>query len=754
MIDPARPDFSSTPVASNRPEFAYQPSDFMAPPAVSIITPFYDSGDVFEETAKSVLGQSLQQWEWLIINDGSRKLESHRILEACGRLDPRIRVVDLPGHLGLSAARNRGFREAQSRYVLQLDSDDLLEPTAAEKWAWFLETHVESAFTKGYSVGFGSQEYLWSRGFEESVTFLRENVVESTALVRRSVHEATGGYDESITYGLEDWDFWLNCAAKGYWGQTVPEHLSWYRRRPSHADRWPNLESGRRRNSFLAKLRSKYPTLWRKGFPTVQTPWHTPYAHVPSHMPFSNILRKTKQRLLMIVPWLNAGGADKFNLDLTEQLIHRDWEVTVAATAHGDNSWEHEFGRLTPDIFVLHRFLPMIDYPRFLRYLLGSRQPDIVMISNSELGYMLLPYLRSHCPRPAYVDFSHMEEEYWKNGGFPRKSLVYREQIDLSLVASEHLKKWMVTRGGDEGRIEVCYLNVDSDAWKPDPIQRAAVRCELGLSEAVQVLLFVGRLTQQKQPLVLLRVIEQLVDNGRELAAVVVGDGPENSRMEQFVHDHKLDKIVRMQGALPTLKVRQIMQAADVFFLPSDMEGIALTIYEAMSCAIPVVAAAVGGQNELVLSDCGLLVPHEGEDSDVANYVRVLGELLDDQKRMRLIGEAARVRVKQHFRIEQMGDRMVALFDGARRLRDEAPQPTVPTSLGDIVAQEAVESMRLFYLAEDLWHEREDWQRVPFRTRQYLRLRATFLPLYTRLGGNNKPWTLAAKQRLKRIMRA
>ena len=223
MIDPLHPDYMSTPASPQRPKFAYAPTHLDVPPCVTLVTPFYNTGPLFHDTAHSVLQQSLQQWQWLIINDGSTQPEALAVLDAYRQRDPRIKVVDHATNQGLSAARNTGFRQAQTAYVVQLDSDDLLEPTALEKWLWCLESHPEWAFVKGYTVGFGAEEYLCAQGFHDGAAFLKENLVAPTSMIRTAVHQAVGGYDESNRAGLEDWDFWLHCASEGYWGGTVPE---------------------------------------------------------------------------------------------------------------------------------------------------------------------------------------------------------------------------------------------------------------------------------------------------------------------------------------------------------------------------------------------------------------------------------------------------------------------------------------------------------------------------------------------------
>lgn len=746
MLNPGNPDYSNTPVSPKRLVPLYSPVDLSAPPYITIITPFYNTGSIFYETARSVLQQSFQQWEWLIINDGSTDPESLSILEEFRECDSRIRVIDHNTNKGLSATRNTGFQAARTSYVLQLDSDDLLEPTAAEKWLWFLESYPEYAFVKGYSVGFGAQEYLWEKGFHCGDLFLNENLVDPTCMIRKTVHQAVGGYDESIREGLEDWEFWLRCANAGYWGTTIPEYLDWYRRRPVHKDRWTNWDGAERQRAFHEKLRQRYPRLWKGGFPQVEKKWHMPWDAVSNELPCENRLQKSNPRLLMIVPWLTMGGSDKFNLDLLEQLTQRGWEVTIAATLESDHPWQHEFARLTPDIFILHHFLRLVDYPRFLRYLIQSRRPDVVFVSNSELGYLLLPYLRAFCPEPAYVDFCHMEEEYWKNGGYPRLSVGYQEQLDLNIVTSEHLKNWMIQRGADPDRIAVCYINVDPERWRPDPQVRSKVRNELGIVEETPVILYAGRLCPQKQPQVFAQVIRKLRDLQLGFLALVAGDGEDRPWLEEYIRRYSLEQYIRLLGSVPSDRMREIMLTSDILFLPSRWEGIALTIYEAMASGLAVVGADVGGQRELVTKECGILLPKQEGEAEVLQYTEVLSQLLKNPTLRVEMGKRARSRICEHFRLEFMGDRMVSLFEKAKALRETQPRPAVSQGLGMACAAQAVEYVRIYNVADWLWLERERNKRqgtpplpyLPFKVRIYAWFIRVAGPLYN--WGKRRGW--------------
>ncbi len=703
-MDPLAPDFANTPVSPERPHFHYilrDKSESMVP-VVSIITPYYNTGEVFLETARSLWQQSLQQWEWLIVNDGSDEPEALRVLDAFREKDPRIRVIDLDANQGLPAARNAGVREVRAEFVFFLDADDLIEPTALEKMTWCLESYPEFGFCKGFTVGFGAEEYLSAVGFEARRLFLWKNPVTPRSMVRREVVLSVGGFDESLIHGLEDWDFWLRCAAQGFWGHTIPEYLDWFRRRRDHSDRWAAWTK-RGVKEMRRELRRRYPELYAKGIPLITPRPLEPYGDVQDDVPFINLLAKQQKRLLLIIPWMAMGGADKVNLDLITQLRRRGYEISVVTTLPVNYQWYREFANLTPDIFILPNFLRLNDYPRFLRYFIQSRQIDVVLISNSELGYKLLPYLRSRCPDTAFVDYCHIEEEYWNNGGHPRSSVGYQELLDLSMVVSNHLKEWMVQRGAKPDQVEVCYVNVDTESFSPDQEVRLSVRSELKIPPDIPVILYAGRLCQQKQPRVFAKVMRELKARGFKFVCLVAGDGEDRKWLSSYLRKHRLTKNVWMMGTVSNKRMQEFLAASDIFFLPSKMEGIAVTIYEAMAMGVVPVSADVGGQRELVTSECGVLIKRGKEQEEVMAYTDVLERLIKSPELRDSMGKAARDRVCSHFKIEQLGERMDSLLERSRQLHLSRPKAGVGLGLGLEHAVQAIEYERVFQAAGGLW---------------------------------------------------
>ena len=725
MIDPRRPDYACTPASAHAPSFRYRPADPSLAPLVSVITPFYNESDTerFEETARCVLGQSLQRFEWIIVNDGSDCPAALDLLDRFRnvRRDPRVRVVDHDENRGLPAARNTGYREASAEFVFQIDSDDLIEPTAIEKCLWTLTFRPDLAFCGGYSVGFGAQEYLWTRGFHDGPAFLKENLVTATKMVRKSAWEAAGGFDESMRGGLEDWAFWLACADKGRWGHTIPEYLDWYRRRENQHDDWENLGCDQRNAQVLAELRDRHPKLFDGPFPTPRPKGHPQWAHQPGQTPWANPLAKEKRRLLIVLPWLRLGGADKFNRDLLDQMTHQGWEVTVATTNVAPHPWLSEFSSITPDVFLLDHLAQPLHYATMLRGLIESRRPDVVLMSNSEFGYAVLPALRSLCPEPAYVDYCHMEEEHWKFGGHPRTAVGAQSQLELNITSSEHLKNWMIERGSDPSRIAVANTNIDPEVWKPDPELRAEVRRKLGVDEDTTVILYAGRICPQKQPMVFAETMRRLrdkaVNKGKRFVALVAGSGEDEAALaERLAGDGMLQRgepggEVRLLGETINDEMRGLMAAADIFFMPSEWEGIALVLFESMATETVFVGAVVGGQVEVLTPDCGVLLPKAKPGRELIDeppaYADRLMELISNPEKLRAMAGAGRERICKHYTLDAMGERMDSLLKRAIELKRREPRSTLPKAAAVDLLERAIETDRLQRSIDHLWREHQ-----------------------------------------------
>ena len=370
------------------------------------------------------------------------------------------------------------------------------------------------------------------------------------------------------------------------------------------------------------------------------------------------------RRLLMLAPHLEIGGADKFNMDLIACLQRdHDYEVSIITTRSSPHRWRQNFESLTPDVFTLHTLIPVEDYPQFISDFIRNKKPDTVLIANSRIGYQLLPSLRT-AGGPSFVDYLHMED--WEDQGYPWLSLNYAPFLDSTIVSSEYLKQRLVESGGDANRIQVATTNIDPQLWDSRGYDKASIRAKYGVPDGIPVIAFVARLCRQKQPDVMAKVLKAIRDRGLEFICFVAGDGDYRQWLNDFIGQHRLHEI-RLLGAVPSERVRELLAISNVYFMPSENEGIALTLFEAMSMGVPPVAADVGGQAELVSTDCGVLVkPGPAQE---AAYADALQRLLTDQELRSSMALRSRDRIRDRFTLDEMGNRMAALFECAARNR-------------------------------------------------------------------------------------
>jgi teichuronic acid biosynthesis glycosyltransferase TuaG len=201
---------------------------------VSIITPAWNAGAYIEETIASVCGQTFQDWEWLIVDDGSTD-DTVAIVRSHAARDPRIRLLR-QANAGPSAARNRAMRRATGEWFAFLDSDDTWAPRFLETQLEVFRLHVDTdlvtatAFNRG-----GPFDGQPTRAFVDGhpLLSLEDMIRDETAMFimtvfRRRVFETIGGFDE-LQWTSEDYDFWLRAAQAGFVCRTNPAPLGWYR---------------------------------------------------------------------------------------------------------------------------------------------------------------------------------------------------------------------------------------------------------------------------------------------------------------------------------------------------------------------------------------------------------------------------------------------------------------------------------------------------------------------------------------------
>lgn len=177
-------------------------------PILSIVIPCYKSEKTLEATLKSVIEQDYQDWEGILVNDGSPDNLEKIALEYVNK-DSRF-VYFKKENGGLGSARNYGINKSVGKYILPLDSDNLVEKNFAVQAIKILESLKEISVVHGHAKYFGEKTGLWEVDTFDLSKILVHNYIDACAIYRKKLWEKIGGYDENLPYqGHEDWEFWI-----------------------------------------------------------------------------------------------------------------------------------------------------------------------------------------------------------------------------------------------------------------------------------------------------------------------------------------------------------------------------------------------------------------------------------------------------------------------------------------------------------------------------------------------------------------
>jgi len=203
----------------------------MANPKVSVVIPAYNAIAYLPETIASALQQSFQDFEILVVDDGSTDGTCEWIANLA---DSRVRAI-AQSNGGCASARNHGIREAKGDYIAFLDADDIWEPQKLEKQVRILDSSPSVGLVNTWIYNIDGQgqliENLGKPTAEGRVwaSVIEENPVMcgSAPIVRRQCFDEVGLFDQTLR-SAEDWDMWIRIA-KQYEFAVVKEPLVRYR---------------------------------------------------------------------------------------------------------------------------------------------------------------------------------------------------------------------------------------------------------------------------------------------------------------------------------------------------------------------------------------------------------------------------------------------------------------------------------------------------------------------------------------------
>jgi glycosyltransferase involved in cell wall biosynthesis len=606
-------------------------------PLVSVVIPCYNYGRYVEEAIDSVLAQTWQDFEIIVVDDGSNDPEAIRILKQLRK--QKVKIIHQPSRK-LPATRNRGIKVAKGKYICCFDADDKIAPTYLEKCVYRLETEVLD-ICGSWQQNFENDNSILQPEQFSLKTLLESNCMINAALFRRSLWRKIGGYDKRVTCGYEDWEFWIRMAAAGARATVIPEPLFFCRK---HGRSLFDATLGEQ-DDIVQWIRSKHTRLLGKD---------------KSHKYFSdNPQRRLNNRLinldhnsrpksdqinvLLAMPFLTVGGVERVISQICCRLSKLDFVFTILTTVASDprcgdtTSW---FRASTEETYHLPKFLARDQWNMFIFYLLRTRNIQILWQAGSTFLYDLLPEIKTHFPSVMIIDLLLNEVGHTANN---RK---YNYCIDMNIAENQKVKSWLLSHGEDADRVRLIENGVDLEKFKTRP-QTRFLRKDYSQGKKRFIVGFFGRFSKEKGPDVFVEIASRL-RHSNDVYFVMAGDGPLREHIIRQIETNKLQNRVQLLGIVD---VSEHLPQCDIVVVPSRIDGRPNIILESFASGIPVIASNVGGLPEMVDDGyTGFVCNTE----DVGAFVSKIKVIVGNMPLIKKIKLNTRREAEEKFDIEKM----------------------------------------------------------------------------------------------------
>lgn len=354
-------------------------------------------------------------------------------------------------------------------------------------------------------------------------------------------------------------------------------------------------------------------------------------------------------RIAQTVHGLGVGGAQRVIEMISRDLVPRGHEVFVYTPHAG--VMESALNAAGARIRIQPRKLPMLDPGWILRLHRAFRADRIDLVHLHLFGDTLhgLPAARAlGVPVVVTLHNELQRHSLLQRSLYPQLLGQAASLVACSETVAESLRPW------PRLSTQVQVVRNGIHPAPPSPNARQQLRTSAGLEENDRLILFAGRLTAQKNPLLLVEAASQL---GGSVHLWLAGEGEDERDVRASAAAKRMGTRLRLLGSRSDIP--DLLEAADIVALPSRYEGLPMTLLEAMAAGCAIVAADVGGIPEATGSRGALLfsADNRGQCADA------LAALATDSPRRSRLGAAARARFEEEFTGSAMSARYHSIYE-------------------------------------------------------------------------------------------
>lgn len=230
-------------------------------------------------------------------------------------------------------------------------------------------------------------------------------------------------------------------------------------------------------------------------------------------------------------------------------------------------------------------------------------------------------------------------------------NLILSHFVYKIVCVSNGVKTSLIKQGINKKKLIVIYNGINLHLFKHNKQNFKTKNLNLG---------FVGRLVPEKNIFSLLDLMPRIINEFKNVNLLIVGDGILRKKIQNYIDNLNLSSHIKIAGYKQNKEVVKLLKKIDLLILPSDKEGLPISVLEAMASGLPVVATDVGGVSDAVVNNkTGLLVQKNSKNA-LFNAISVL---LKDQDLRRKMGLEGKRRVKKYFNIQRMIKEYVSLYN-------------------------------------------------------------------------------------------
>ena len=605
-------------------------------PLISVIIPCFNYGEYVEEAIDSILNQTFQDFEIIVVDGGSTDNSTVTTLENLKKL--KTTIYYRQGRHLVGDNRNFGIEKARGKYICCLDADDKIEETYLEKALFLLEVYAYDIVSTSVQC-FGGSTKKWHIPLNPTLDkIVQYNQVSTVAVYSQTMwNKANGYHDYGIgkDYIVEDWDLWVRMLAIGARVINISEPLMLYRihDKVTSLSNHPEAISLIEQANTIISFNQKYitPQAYKNSIDNNRRSYKVINCTRNLTKSYTKTQDRNKLKIIFALPFVIAGGADTVLLQIANHLSDNNFDVSIMTTVKTDPSLGNNtirYKKITKKIYHLYNFLDsQSKWIDFVYYYLESHKIDIIFIVGSSYFYEILPKIKKDFPNIKIID------QLYNTYGHIHNNRKYAQLIDINIVENKAIETCLLSKYAEKPQkvkliqngTNLQYFTHDTSLFRPQIIP-----------EEKFIVTFLGRISEEKSPELFVEIATNFKDNER-VHFIMGGQGPLFNSIQKKIDKYGLAKKVTLVGLVDS---RHYLSYTNLLILPSTIDGRPNSVLESLSMGVPVIASAIGGLPEIIQDGYNGFLCQSGNVND---FVYRVNQLLDDEQLYLSMKKNARV---------------------------------------------------------------------------------------------------------------